>query len=348
MGGDQPAGRRRSLTYVTIAPEGRKLLRLEVRNSETPIERKPPWIRTRARTGPQYTELKGLVRSGGLHTVCEEAGCPNIYECWEDREATFLIGGEQCTRRCDFCQIDTGKPADLDTDEPRRVAESVRTMGLRYSTVTGVARDDLEDGGAWLYAETVRQIHGLNPGTGVELLIPDFNSLDDQLGEVFGSRPEVLAHNLETVPRIFKRIRPAFRYERSLEVISKARAAGLVTKSNLILGMGETPEEVVSALRDLHDAGCEIITITQYLRPSLRHHPVERWVKPEEFVEHSAAAQELGFAGVMAGPLVRSSYRAGRLYAQTVAHRGEELPENLAHLADGGAAAQEARSLLAR
>jgi lipoic acid synthetase len=333
---------------VTIAPEGRKLLRLEVRNSETPIERKPPWIRTRARTGPQYTELKGLVRSGGLHTVCEEAGCPNIYECWEDREATFLIGGEQCTRRCDFCQIDTGKPAELDTDEPRRVAESVRTMGLRYSTVTGVARDDLEDGGAWLYAETVRQIHGLNPGTGVELLIPDFNSIDDQLSEVFGSRPEVLAHNLETVPRIFKRIRPAFRYERSLDVISKARAAGLVTKSNLILGMGETPEEVVSALRDLHDAGCEIITITQYLRPSLRHHPVERWVKPEEFVEHSAAAEELGFAGVMAGPLVRSSYRAGRLYAQTVAHRGEELPENLAHLADGGAAAQEARSLLAR
>jgi lipoyl synthase len=348
MGGDRAARLRRSLTYVTIAPEGRKLLRLEVRNSETPIERKPPWIRTRARTGPQYTELKGLVRSGGLHTVCEEAGCPNIYECWEDREATFLIGGEQCTRRCDFCQIDTGKPADLDTDEPRRVAESVRTMGLRYSTVTGVARDDLEDGGAWLYAETVRQIHGLNPGTGVELLIPDFNSIDDQLAEVFGSRPEVLAHNLETVPRIFKRIRPAFRYERSLEVISKARAAGLVTKSNLILGMGETPEEVVSALRDLHDAGCEIITITQYLRPSLRHHPVERWVKPEEFVEHSAAAQELGFAGVMAGPLVRSSYRAGRLYAQTVAHRGEELPENLAHLADGGAAAQEARSLLAR
>ncbi|HYH30737.1 MAG TPA: lipoyl synthase, partial [Pseudonocardia sp.] len=222
---------------MTIAPEGRKLLRLEVRNSETPIERKPPWIRTKARTGPQYTELKSLVRSGGLHTVCEEAGCPNIYECWEDREATFLIGGEQCTRRCDFCQIDTGKPAELDRDEPRRVAESVRTMGLRYSTVTGVARDDLPDGGAWLYAETVRQIHALTPGTGVELLIPDFNSLDDQLAEVFGSRPEVLAHNLETVPRVFKRLRPAFRYERSLEVITKARAAGLVTKSNLILGM---------------------------------------------------------------------------------------------------------------
>ena len=333
---------------MTIAPEGRKLLRLEVRNSETPIERKPAWIRTRARTGPQYTELKALVRSGGLHTVCEEAGCPNIYECWEDREATFLIGGEQCTRRCDFCQIDTGRPADLDRDEPRRVAESVAQMGLRYSTVTGVARDDQPDGGAWLYAETVRLIHALNPGTGVELLIPDFNSIDAQLDEVFAARPEVLAHNLETVPRIFKRIRPAFRYDRSLEVITKARTAGLVTKSNLILGMGETPEEVVSALRDLHEAGCEIITITQYLRPSARHHPVERWVKPEEFVEHSEAAKQIGFAGVMAGPLVRSSYRAGRLYAQTKAARSEHLSPELAHLAAEGTAAQEAGALLAR
>ena len=298
--------------------------------------------------GPQFTELKSLVRSGGLHTVCEEAGCPNIYECWEDREATFLIGGEQCTRRCDFCQIDTGKPDPLDTDEPRRVAESVRTMGLRYSTVTGVARDDLPDGGAWLYAETVRQIHALNPGTGMELLIPDFNARDDQLGEVFSSRPEVLAHNLETVPRIFKRIRPGFRYQRSLDVLSKARAAGLVTKSNLILGMGEEPAEVTAALRDLHDAGCEIITITQYLRPSKRHHPVERWVKPEEFLAHAADAEAIGFSGVMAGPLVRSSYRAGRLYAQAIRRRGDELPESLAHLAAEGPAAQEAGSLLAR
>ncbi|MFC5951830.1 lipoyl synthase [Pseudonocardia lutea] len=333
---------------MTIAPEGRKLLRLEVRNAETPIERKPAWIRTKARTGPQYTELKGLVRAGGLHTVCEEAGCPNIYECWEDREATFLIGGEQCTRRCDFCQIDTGKPAELDRDEPRRVAESVHQMGLRYSTVTGVARDDLPDGGAWLYAETVRQIHALNPGTGVELLIPDFNAKPDQLAEVFGARPEVLAHNLETVPRIFKRIRPGFRYERSLQVLTAAREAGLVTKSNLILGMGETPDEVTEALADLHDAGCEIITITQYLRPSKRHHPVERWVKPEEFVAHAETAEQIGFAGVMAGPLVRSSYRAGRLYAQTVAHRGEQLTPELAHLAAEAPAAQEARTLLAR
>ncbi|WP_420842434.1 lipoyl synthase [Glycomyces paridis] len=294
------------------------MLRLEVRNAQTPIERKPPWIKVKAKTGPEYTELRGLVKSEGLHTVCQEAGCPNIFECWEDREATFLIGGSQCTRRCDFCQIDTGKPDALDRDEPRRVAESVETMGLKYATITGVARDDLDDGGAWLYAETVRRIHAAVPGCGVELLIPDFNAVPEQLAEVFSSRPEVLAHNVETVPRIFKRIRPAFRYERSLEVITKAREDGLVTKSNLILGMGETREEVSQALKDLHAAGCELITITQYLRPTKRHHPVDRWVKPEEFVELTAEAEEIGFAGVMSGPLVRSSYRAGRLYRQAI------------------------------
>ncbi|OLT26344.1 lipoyl synthase [Actinomadura sp. CNU-125] len=306
---------------TTVTPEGRKLLRIEARNSQTPIERKPEWIKTRLKMGPQYRELIGLVKSEGLHTVCQEAACPNIFECWEDREATFLIGGEQCTRRCDFCNIDTGKPADFDRDEPRRVAESVQAMGLKYATVTGVARDDLEDGGAWLYAETVRRIHAAVPGCGVELLIPDFNAVPEQLAEVFSSRPEVLAHNVETVPRIFKRIRPGFRYERSLEVITKAREDGLVTKSNLILGMGETREEISAALRDLHEAGCELITITQYLRPSPRHHPVERWVKPEEFVELSDEAKEIGFAGVMSGPLVRSSYRAGRLYKQAVEAR---------------------------
>ncbi|MGH6655333.1 MAG: lipoyl synthase [Actinocrinis sp.] len=306
---------------TTTGPDGRKLLRLEVRNAATPIEKKPEWIKTRAKMGPEYTQLRQLVKSEGLHTVCQEAGCPNIFECWEDREATFLIGGEQCTRRCDFCQIDTGRPAALDRDEPRRVGESVATMGLKYATVTGVARDDLIDGGAWLYAETVRQIHAQVPGCGVELLIPDFNAVPELLAEVFASRPEVLAHNVETVPRIFKRIRPGFRYERSLDVIRQARATGLVTKSNLILGMGEEREEVTQALRDLHEAGCELITITQYLRPSPRHHPVERWVKPEEFVELKDEAEQIGFAGVMSGPLVRSSYRAGRLYQQAIAAR---------------------------
>jgi lipoic acid synthetase len=332
----------------TESDTSRKLLRLEIRNSQTPIERKPPWIRTRVTMGPSFRELKGLVREQGLHTVCEAAGCPNIYECWEDREATFLIGGEACTRRCDFCQIETGRPAPLDRDEPRRVAESVRAMGLRYSTVTGVARDDLPDGGAWLYAETVRQIHALNPGTGVELLIPDFTGRPEQLGEVFDAAPEVLAHNLETVPRIFKRIRPAFRYDRSLEVLRAARNAGLVTKSNLILGLGERPEEVSTAMTDLHTAGCELLTLTQFLRPSPRHHPVARWVTPEEFVEHARAAELMGFAAVMAGPLVRSSYRAGRLYAQALTHRGAQLPEHLAELAAAGSGAQEATRLLTR
>ncbi len=306
---------------VATAPDGRRMLRLEARNSETPIERKPSWIRTTLKTGPEFRRITDLVTSEGLHTVCQEAGCPNIYECWEDREATFLIGGAQCTRRCDFCQIDTGKPEPLDRDEPRRVAESVATMGLAYATVTGVARDDLPDEGAWLYAETVRQIHELNPGTGVEVLIPDFSANPALLAEVFSSAPEVLAHNLETVPRLFKRIRPAFRYERSLDVLTQARAAGLVTKSNLILGMGEEIDEVHQAMQDLHDAGCDLLTITQYLRPTPRHHPVDRWVRPEEFVELADVAGRIGFSGVMSGPLVRSSYRAGRLHKQALEAR---------------------------
>ena len=297
------------------------MLRLEARNAEVPIERKPPWIKTRLRTGPAYTELKALVRGGGLHTVCEEAGCPNIFECWEDREATFLIGGDQCTRRCDFCQIDTGRPQPLDEGEPRRVAESVAAMGLRYATVTGVARDDLADGGAWLYAQTCREIHAAIEGCGVELLIPDFNAEPARLAQVFDAAPEVLAHNIETVPRIFRRIRPGFRYPRSLDVLRAAREAGLVTKSNLILGLGEERAEITEAMGDLRSAGCELLTITQYLRPTPRHHPVARWVKPEEFTELREEAMELGFAGVMSGPLVRSSYRAGRLYTQAIEQR---------------------------
>ena len=303
---------------MTIAPEGRKLLRIEARNTETPIERKPEWIKTRANMGPEYTRLRSLVKSEGLHTVCQEAACPNIFECWEDKEATFLIGGERCTRRCDFCNIDTGKPDPLDRDEPRRVAESVQAMGLKYATITGVTRDDLEDEGAWLYAETIRKVHELNPGTGVEMLAPDFSGNPVYLNEVFETRPEVFAHNLETVPRIFKRIRPAFTYERSLNVITQAREFGLITKSNLILGLGESREEISQALVDLHAAGCDLITITQYLRPTNKHHPVERWVKPEEFVELAQEAEQVGFLGVMSGPLVRSSYRAGRLYKQAM------------------------------
>ena len=306
---------------MTLAPDGRKLLRVEARNAQTPIERKPEWIKTRANMGPEYTRLRSLVKSEGLHTVCQEAACPNIFECWEDREATFLIGGEQCTRRCDFCNIDTGKPDPLDRDEPRRVAESVKSMNLAYATITGVARDDLEDEGAWLYAETIRYVQEVNPDCGVEMLAPDFSGHAHLLNQVFETRPEVFAHNVETVPRIFKRIRPAFTYERSLKVITMARDFGLITKSNLILGLGETREEVSQALRDLHDSGCDLITITQYLRPTNRHHPVERWVKPAEFVELADEAKTIGFLGVMSGPLVRSSYRAGRLYKQAMEAR---------------------------
>ena len=303
---------------MTMAPEGRKLLRIEARNALTPIERKPEWIKTRANMGPEYTRLRSLVKSEGLHTVCQEAACPNIFECWEDKEATFLIGGDRCTRRCDFCNIDTGKPLPIDREEPRKVAESVKSMGLRYATITGVTRDDLEDEGSWLYAETIRVVHELNPGTGVEMLAPDFNAKPELLNPIFETRPEVFAHNLETVPRIFKQIRPAFTYEKSLKVIGMAQDFGLITKSNLILGLGETREEISQALVDLHNAGCDLITITQYLRPTNKHHPVERWVKPEEFVELAQEAEQIGFLGVMSGPLVRSSYRAGRLYKQAM------------------------------
>jgi lipoic acid synthetase len=301
-----------------MAPEGRKLLRIEARNALVPIERKPEWIKTRANMGPEYTRLRSLVKSEGLHTVCQEAACPNIFECWEDKEATFLIGGDRCTRRCDFCNIDTGKPLPIDREEPRKVAESVKSMGLRYATITGVTRDDLEDEGSWLYAETIRAVHELNPGTGVEMLAPDFNAKPELLNPIFETRPEVFAHNLETVPRIFKQIRPAFTYEKSLKVIGMAQDFGLITKSNLILGLGETREEISQALVDLHNAGCDLITITQYLRPTNKHHPVERWVKPDEFVELAQEAEQVGFLGVMSGPLVRSSYRAGRLYKQAM------------------------------
>lgn len=335
---------------MTVAPGGRKLLRVESRNAETPIERKPAWIRTTAKMGPEYSNIHTMVQSEGLHTVCQEAGCPNIFECWEDHEATFLIGGDVCTRRCDFCDIATGRPAELDMDEPRRVAESVAQMGLRYATVTGVARDDQPDGAAGLYAETIRQIHEVNPNTGVEILPPDFGAKPELVGKVFDARPEVFAHNLETVPRIFRRIRPAFTYEKSLHVLTMAHEDGLITKSNLILGMGETEGEIEAAIKDLADAHCDLLTITQYLRPSKLHHPIDRWVEPKEFVHWSKVAGASGMAGVMSGPLVRSSYRAGRLYVKAMRHYGRPLPANLSQLDQGNdvPANQEAASLVNR
>ncbi|MCL1801938.1 MAG: lipoyl synthase [Promicromonosporaceae bacterium] len=300
-----------------------RLRRVERENLAVPIEQKPAWIKTTAHTGPNYSDVKSLVAGTDLHTVCQSAGCPNVYECWEDREATFLVGGSVCTRRCDFCLIDTGRPGVFDTSEPARVAASVAHLGLRYATVTGVARDDLPDGGAWIYAETARRIHALpwfdGERVGVELLVPDFRDDDDALNQVFDSAPEVFGHNVETVPRLFRRIRPAFSYERSLGVLGKAKAAGLVPKSNLMLGMGETTDEIVQTMAELVAVGCELLTITQYLRPSPTHHPVERWVKPEEFADLRDLALEMGFLAVLSGPLVRSSYRAGRLWREAQA-----------------------------
>lgn len=308
---------------MSVEADGRRLLRVEVKNAQTPIENKPKWIRTTATMGPEYRDMRRRMKDTDLHTVCQEAGCPNIFECWEDREATFLIGGDKCTRRCDFCQIASAKPDSYDTDEPRRVAASVHQMGLRYATVTSVCRDDLVDEGAWLCAETIRQIHDVNPGVGVEMLAQDFSGRPELLDQVFEAGPEVFGHNLETVPRIFKRIRPGFRYDRSLEVLQRAHDHGMVTKSNLILGMGETREEVSEAMQALHDADTDLLTITQYLRPNAHLHPIDRWVTPQEFDELAEEAEEIGFVGVMSGPLVRSSYRAGRLYRQAMEARGQ-------------------------
>jgi lipoic acid synthetase len=276
--------------------------------------RKPPWLKVRLRTGPNHQELKGIMRGLSLHTVCEEAMCPNIHECWEEREATFLILGDRCTRRCGFCDVMTARPDPVDEDEPRRVAEAVREMGLRYVVLTGVARDDLPDGGARIWAAAIRAVRDAVPGCGVEVLPTDFKGGERDIATVIEARPDVFAHNLETVRRLHGRIRPAFGYDRSLEVlrIAKRLRPGQVTKSNLILGMGELPEEIPDALRDLAEAGTDIVTIGQYLQPTPHHLPVDRWVTPEEFARWKELGESLGVAHVEAGPLVRSSYHAGK------------------------------------
>jgi lipoic acid synthetase len=275
--------------------------------------RKPPWLKVRLRTGPNHAELTSLMRGLDLHTVCEEASCPNIHECWEDREATFLILGDRCTRRCGFCDVMTARPDPVDEDEPRRIAEAVRTMRLRFVVITGVARDDLPDGGALIWATTLAAIREQVPGCGVEVLPTDFKGGARDLATVIEAAPDVFAHNLETVRRLHGRIRPAFGYDRSLGVLRQAKRLrpAQVTKSNLILGMGERPDEIPEALRDLAAAGCDIITIGQYLRPTEQHLPVDRWVTPEEFAAWKREGEDLGIPHVEAGPLVRSSYHAG-------------------------------------
>jgi lipoyl synthase len=283
--------------------------------------RRPDWLKVKISTGPNYTDLKGIMRGLDLHTVCEEARCPNIYECWEEREATFLVLGQKCTRRCGFCDVMTARPDPLDEDEPQRIAQAVAEMGLRYVVLTGVARDDLKDGGARIWAECVRAVRQAIPGCGVEVLPPDFKGDPEAIRTIMDSEPDVFAHNLETVRRLHARIRPAFDYDRSLEVLRIAknlRPEG-VTKSNLILGMGETPQEVEESMRDLRDVGCDLLTMGQYLQPTTFHLPVDRWVTPEEFTSHAETGKAMGFAHVEAGPLVRSSYHAGKQLSRALA-----------------------------
>jgi lipoic acid synthetase len=283
--------------------------------------RRPEWLKVKIQTGPNYSDLKRIMRGLDLHTVCEEAGCPNIYECWEEREATFLILGDKCTRRCGFCDVMTAKPDELDSDEPQRVALAVEAMGLRYVVLTSVARDDLADGGAGVWAASVRAIREAVPNCGVEVLPPDFKGDERAIATVLESEPDVFAHNLETVRRLHARIRPAFDYDRSLEVLRTAKRLrpSQVTKSNLILGMGERPAEIVEALKDIAATRCDLLTLGQYLQPTSFHLPVDRWVAPEEFERYAVLGPEMGFAHVEAGPLVRSSYHAGKQLARALA-----------------------------
>jgi lipoic acid synthetase len=269
-------------------------------------------MRVKANLGENFRETKRLVQQLDLHTVCEEAGCPNIYECWADHTATFMILGERCTRACGFCLVDTRKPLPLDPDEPRRVAEAIATLALEHAVITSVARDDLPDGGAAGFAATIAAVRAVNPTTRVEVLIPDCKGDPEALDVIFAARPDVLNHNLETVARLHRAARPSAAYSRSLALLGRAADAGLLTKSGIILGMGETSDEVRGAIADLRNVGVDVLTLGQYLRPSRQHLPVARWWTPDEFAELGAYAESLGFGHVEAGPLVRSSYHAKR------------------------------------
>jgi len=277
-----------------------------------PNERRPDWLRVRLPVGDNYTDLKNLMRSKSLHTVCEEARCPNMGECWANRTATFMILGSVCTRSCGFCAVATGRPMTLDWEEPRRVAEAVTQMGLNHVVVTSVNRDELHDGGATLFAATIRWIRRMNPECAVEVLTPDFKGSRDALKVVMDARPDVFNHNVETVPRLYRRVRPQAVYERSLEVLAWAKEMQpeKPTKTGFMLGLGETHDEIVELLRDIRARNIDIVTIGQYLRPSPQHLPIERYVPPDEFRDYARIGREMGFRNVYSGPLVRSSYHA--------------------------------------
>ena len=304
-----PAGRRLHLPIVGVTNGPGEARGVNIRG-----ERKPPWLKVRLQSGPNTAELKGIMRGLDLNTVCEEAMCPNIGECWEEREATFLILGSKCTRRCGFCDVMTARPDPVDQGEPERIAQAVKEMGLRYVVLTGVARDDLPDGGARIWAAAIHAVREAVPGCKIEVLPSDFKGGEPDIATVIGAAPDVFAHNLETVRRLHDRIRPAFGYDRTLDVLRAAKRLrpGQVVKSNLILGMGERPDEVAPSMEDLVGAGCDILTMGQYLQPTPQHLPVGRWVTPEEFDQHKVTGEQLGITHVEAGPLVRSSYHAGR------------------------------------
>ncbi|HUI64897.1 MAG TPA: lipoyl synthase [Bacteroidota bacterium] len=279
---------------------------------ENPPSRRerPDWLKVKIPLGESYARLRGLIDEQRLHTVCEEARCPNVSECWNAGTATFMILGDTCTRSCGFCAVKTGRPGALDTDEPYRVAEAIQRMGVRHAVITSVNRDELPDGGATIFAETIRQARKVNPSIRIEVLIPDFRGVRWALQLVIDEHPDILNHNTETVPRLYSRVRPQAKYARSLEVLSYAHEAGMVTKSGLMLGLGESTEEVLSVLHDLREHHCDILTLGQYLQPSKNHLPVERYVHPDEFRTFKEKALEMGFRHAESGPLVRSSYHA--------------------------------------
>jgi lipoic acid synthetase len=277
-----------------------------------PRGNRPDWLKVRFPSGPNYHELQRLMRSLDLHTICEEALCPNIGECWTNRTATFLILGDVCTRNCGFCAVTTGRPAGLDTEEPERLARAVQQLGLRHIVITSVTRDDLPDGGAAIFAETIGRLRAYNPACGIEVLIPDFQGNWDALATVMAAGPDILNHNLETVERLYRRVRPKAIYPQSLELLRRARelAPAVVTKSGLMVGLGESRAELSQAFSDLRASGVDILTVGQYLRPTMQHLPIERYVRPDEFADFKRESLALGFRHVESGPLVRSSYHA--------------------------------------
>lgn len=288
------------------------MIELPVVESAEQFEQRPRWLKVRAPGGQVYAQLKAMMRSKALHTVCEEARCPNIAECWGAGTATFMIGGDTCTRSCGFCAVKTGRPLPLDWDEPRRVAEAIRSMQLVHCVITSVNRDELPDGGARLWAETIRAVRLLNPTTTIEVLIPDFKGKLELVQIVLDAAPDIVGHNTETVPRLYRRIRPQGKYQWTLEVLRYAKEQGFRTKSGLMLGLGETKDEVLAVMKDLRGVSCDILTLGQYLQPTKNHLPVERFVHPDEFAAYRQHGLAMGFLHVESGPLVRSSYHAER------------------------------------